>query len=152
MNTLRKRVTVPLAIVVALMAGPALAGCSMLEGIIESQTGGEVDLGGAGLPDGFPSADVPLIDGDIIFGVGLGGEEGKVWNVTVKVSGLDAYDTIKGQFEAAGYSVQDNGGEGTDAVGGAFTSDKYGVLVGVASDQDNGFVANYTVTETTTTP
>ena len=152
MNTLRKRVTVPLAILAAVAVGPALAGCSMLEGIIESQTGGEVDLGGAGLPDGFPTADVPLIEGDIIFGVGLGGEDGKVWNVTIKVAGLEAYDTIKGQFEAAGYAVQDNGGTGADAVGGAFTSDKYGVLVGVASDQDNGFVANYTVTETTTAP
>lgn len=149
MNSITKRITAPLAILLALSAGPALAGCSMIEGLIESQTGGDVDLGGAGLPDGFPTADVPLIDGDIVFGVSLGGEEGKIWNVTVKVAGLDVYDTIKGQFEAAGYTAQDNGTSGTDGVGGAFTNDKYGVLVVVTQDAENGFVANYTVTENT---
>ncbi len=41
---------------------PALTGCSMIEGIIEQQTGGDVDLGGNTVPADFP-AEVPLADG-----------------------------------------------------------------------------------------
>ncbi|MCU1440214.1 MAG: hypothetical protein JWP85_1211 [Rhodoglobus sp.] len=149
-TTIRKRLTVPLAILVALAVAPALSGCAgnPIESIIEGATGGDVDLGGAGLPEGYPTEEVPLIDGEIIFGAGIGAAEGHVWNVTVKVSGADAIEQIKSQLEGAGFTANEAGIGGTtaDAATALFESDKYGVLVAVTKDGDKGFVANYTVT------
>ena len=48
MSTLRNRVTVPIAIALALVITPALSGCfgNPIESLIEGATGGDVDLGG----------------------------------------------------------------------------------------------------------
>jgi hypothetical protein len=151
MSTLRKRITVPLAIVLALTITPALSGCfgNPIEGIIEGATGGDVDLGGKGLPEGFPSSEVPLIGGEIIFGAGIGAAEGHVWNVTIKVAGVDAIEQIKSELVGAGFTDNEAGigGSSADGATALFDNDKYGVLVVVSKDGDNGFVANYTVTE-----
>ena len=149
MTTLRTRYTAPIAIALALLITPALSGCfgNPIESIIEGATGGDVDLGGTSLPDGYPASEVPVIDGQILFGGSIGNDEGRVFNVTVKVGGADAIDQIKAQLEGAGFTSQ---GEfaGSTAEGGTYlgTTDKWGVLVVVATDNDNGFVANYTVT------
>lgn len=149
MTTLRTRFTVPIAIALALVITPALSGCfgNPLESIIEGATGGDVDLGGTSLPDGYPASEVPLLNGDIVFGGSIGNEEGRVFNVTIKVAGAGAIDEIKAQLEGAGFVSQ---GEfsGSTAEGGSFigTTDKWGVLVVVAQEGDSGFVANYTVT------
>lgn len=149
MSTMRKRFTVPVAIVIALAVTPGLAGCfgNPIESIIEGATGGDVDLGGASIPDGFPTSEVPLVDGEVIYGGSIGNDEGKVWNVTIKVADLAAFDAIKAELEGAGFSTQDGiGGATADGATGAFDNDKFGVLVVVSKDGDNGFVANYTVT------
>jgi len=149
MNT--KRFTVPLAILLALAITPVLSGCfgNPIQQIVEGATGGNVDLGGAGLPDGFPSADVPLVDGDIIYGLGLGNDDGKVWNVTIKVGGLDVVDDIKSKLEGASFTANEAGIGGATEDGATllYDSDTYNVLVVVSKDADNGFVANYTVSE-----
>ena len=149
MNT--KRFTVPLAILLALAIMPALSGCfaNPIEQIVEGATGGDVDLGGAGLPDGFPSADVPIVDGEIIYGLGIGNDDGKVWNVTIKVGGLDVVDEIKSKLEGAGFTANEAGvgGATEDRATLLYDSDTYNVLVVVSRDADNGFVANYTVSE-----
>lgn len=147
-----RRFTVPLAIVLALAITPSLTGCfgNPIQQLVEGATGGNVDLGGAGLPDGFPSADVPIVDGDIIYGMGLGNADGKVWNVTIKVEGLDVVGDIKSQLEDAGFTANEAGigGATDDGATLLYESDKYGVLVVVSKDSDNGVVANYTVSET----
>lgn len=151
MTTLRTRVAAPVAIVLALALTPALTGCfgNPVESIIEGATGGDVDLGGTSLPDGYPADEVPVIDGDILFGGALGDANGKVFNVTVKVADASAIDTIKGQLEGAGFTAQLGG----DTTGGSTyigSSDAWGVLVVVSEDGSNGWVANYTVTSTAT--
>lgn len=149
MTTLRTRITAPLAIVLALALTPALTGCfgNPVESIIEGATGGQVDLGGTSIPDGYPTDEVPIIDGDILFGGALGDANGKVFNVTVKVADASAIDTIKSQLESAGFTTQLGG----DTAGGSTyigSTDAWGVLVVVSEDGSNGWVANYTVTST----
>lgn len=154
MTTLRTRYTAPIAIALALLITPALSGCfsNPIESIIEGATGGDVDLGGTSLPDGYPASEVPVIDGPILFGGSIGNDEGRVFNITIKVNGAEAIDQIKSQLEGVGFVSQ---GEfsGSTAEGGSFigATDKWGVLVVVATDNDNGFVANYTVTSAETT-
>ena len=149
MSTLRNRVTVPIAIALALVITPALSGCfgNPIESLIEGATGGDVDLGGTSLPDGYPSSEVPVIDGQILFGGSIGNDQGKVYNVTIKVADAGALDTIKAQLEGVGFSSEAGFG-GSTADGGTYIgqTDAWGVLVVVSKDGENGFVANYTVT------
>ncbi len=149
MSTLRKRSTAALAIVIALAITPALSGCfgNPIESIIEGATGGDVDLGGTSLPDGYPATEVPVIPGEILFGGSLGNAEGKIYNVTIRVTDGTAIEAIKSQLEAAGFVSQGELG-GATADGGTYiaTTDKWGVLVVVSKDGDSGFIANYTVT------
>lgn len=143
MNTLRKRVT--LALVLSIAIAPVVSGCSV-QSVIENATGGTVDVGGKSVPGDFPS-DVPLIDGEVLYGAALGKNDAKVWNVTIKVADVSAFDTITGQLEDAGFSAPEAlGGATADGATGAFDGDRFGVLVVVSKDADNGFVANYTVT------
>jgi hypothetical protein len=82
--------------------------------------------------------------GDVIYGIALGDQSGKVYNITVRVPNKDAVTEIIAQFEAAGYTAQPV----TDAADTAtvgFQGEKWGVLVVVTKD-DTGFVANYSVT------
>ena len=144
-----KRFTVPLAIVLALAITPALAGCfgNPIEQIVEGATGGDVSLPGQSVPDDFPD-DVPLIDGEVTFGLAVGDADAKAWNVMVKVGGPEAAETIKAELEDAGFTANEAGIGGTSADGATllYDSDAYNVLVVIGSDSDNGYVANYTVT------
>ena len=141
---MRKGVAVPLAIVLALGLAPALSACGNVEGIVKNVTGGHVDIGGNKIPSDFPSA-VPLYKGDVVFAASVGGEDKKVWNVTVKVPDATAAADIEKQLTAAGFTGGFKGADG-DTNSGTFTSDAYGVLVVVTSAGKNGWVANYTVT------
>ena len=144
---MRKTLTTIVALSLALTITPAIAGCSMIEGIIEQQTGGDVDLGGKSIPKDFPTADVPLASGEVIFGAGIKSSDGQAWNVTIKVTDGSSFDQIKSQLEGAGFTAAEGvGGSTADGGVGTFTSDKYGVAVVVSKDSTNGFVANYTVT------
>ena len=147
MITSRKRVTVVVALAIALAVTPALSGCSVIKGVIEQQTGGSVDLGGKSIPKDFPTADVPLVDGEVIYGAGIKSSDGQVWNVTIKVADISAFDTIKSKLEGAGFTATDGvSGTTSDGSTGVFQSDKYGVVVVVTKDPKEGAVANYTVT------
>ena len=138
-------VSVPLALLLAVGAAPALAGCSV-EGTVKNLTGGNVDLGGRHVPATFPKA-VPLHAGAVVYGASVGSGDGTVWNVTVKVPGGSAYKDIQKQLADAGFTGQfgataaDGGGTGT------FSDGRYGVLVVVTGGGDNGWVANYSVSK-----
>jgi hypothetical protein len=153
MSTIRRRYAAPIAIAMALAITPALSGCfgNPIEQIVEGATGGNVDLGGTSVPDGYPTNEVPLIQGEIVSGISLGNAtDGQVFNVVVKVSGPEAADQIKSQLEGAGLTAQaDLGGTSADGTTLVYSSDKWGVLVVIVSDSSNGFVANYTVTPAT---
>ncbi|MCU1579140.1 MAG: hypothetical protein JWP19_1344 [Rhodoglobus sp.] len=144
---MRKSITMILALSLAFTIVPAVAGCSVIKNVIDQQTGGDVNLGGKSVPTDFPTADVPLTDGEVIYGAGIKGTDGQVWNVTIKVADGSSFDSITSQLEAAGFTASEGiGGSTADGGTGTFQSDKYGVAVIVSKDGSNGFVANYTVT------
>lgn len=127
----------------ALAASPLLAGCGgTFEGSFGGGNGAEVDIGGTDLPADFPST-VPLIGGEVLRASSLGGDEGTVWNVSVRAEDATALDEIEVDLEDAGFDVRVQVAGDT---GGTLVADggDYSVIVGVAQDAD-GFVANYTV-------
>ncbi|MFZ2964846.1 MAG: hypothetical protein WA006_09210, partial [Rhodoglobus sp.] len=87
----------------------------------------------------------------VVFGASIGNAEGRIWNVTIKVANAGALDQIVSQLEGAGFTSSAEGFGGSTAEGGTaiLENANYGVLVVVSQDGDDGFVANYTVTEKT---
>lgn len=131
-----------LAGALAVMAPLTLSGCGLI-GNVADQNG--IDLGGNDLPADFPD-EVPLVDGEVLFGAAIGGDSGRIWNVTIKVEGDGVLDRISGQFEDAGYMATPVT-ETTEGAAITFTKDPFGVLV-VLGQQDGNQVAIYTVTRT----
>lgn len=135
-----------IAIAVALLTAPVLSGCanSPIQGSVESSNGAEVDLGGANVPDDFP-AKVPLIDGEVLSGGSIGNDQGKVWNVSVRVDDASALSDIELELADAGFETR---AQASGENGGTLISDnddEFTVLVVVSRDGSD-FVANYTVT------
>lgn len=135
-----------LAAAVAVLLVPGLTGCigNPIESIIEGATGGDIDLGGSSLPEGFP-AEVPLYEGEIVYGIAIGDAAGKAFNVTVKVPAAAAADAIRAQLEGAGFTLL-GGSEPTSTSGAAYDGVAWGVVVVVTEDGAGNWVANYTVT------
>lgn len=145
--TRRRLLTLGLAAALLATAPLTLTGCSMVEGIIEQQTGGNVDLGGASVPDDFP-AEVPLADGEIVNGSAISNGDGTVWNVLINVADPAAPDSIAAQLEGAGFVAPDGIGGITDE-GGTLTYAKDDLVVNVLlAKTGDGWTANYTVAET----
>jgi hypothetical protein len=147
MKTVRSR-TLTVALAGVVLATPLLAGCSMINTVVHDATGQDIPAGttgGTSLPADFPS-EVPLIDGDIVFGGSVPAENGdKGWNVTINVSGPDAFGTITTQLTDAGYDYQAVS-EGESGSSGVFRKDGLTVLVAVAALIGDQWTANYTVT------
>jgi hypothetical protein len=107
-------------------------------------------VGSGKLPSDFPTSDVPVIKGDVVSGLSLGTGKDKAWNVTIKVSGIDAFDEIASELTGAGFKQEEIGGKTTDGATGVFTKADYSVAILLSkADDKTGFVANYTVTKTT---
>ena len=142
---MRRNARGALALGIALLvAAPALAGCAVVEGIIEQQTGGDVEIGGTTVPDDFP-AEVPLADGEVVNGsafTGPGGE--RTWNVLMNVADPAAPDSITAQLEGAGF-VSTGVGSLSES-GGTLVFAKLPFAVNVLLGKtDTGWTANYTV-------
>jgi hypothetical protein len=159
MTSLRRRRLPVIAVAGSLaIAMPLLlSGCSLiphLPGSGSGSGGGGISIPGLGsagtgkLPSSFPS-DVPVVKGDIISGVSVGSGTDAVWNVTVKVASVDAFDGIQTQLTGAGFTAADDATAKTDkGATGAFSNDSWDVVVAVAKGDDKtGWVANYTVTK-----
>ncbi len=147
------RIPVSLAVAGVLLVGmPLMSGCSVINNVVDSATSGNLPEGlGAGqsVPADFPS-EVPLIDGDVVFGLALPGDNGeKAWNVTIKVSGADAFEAITTQLTDAGFEYRSIS-EGDSGSTGAFTKDPLSVIVVVAAGIGSQWTANYTVTNAET--
>lgn len=143
----RTRIPVALALAGVILAGsPLLAGCSVIENFLP---GGSIPDGvvpSASVPDDFPKDDVPLIEGDVVLGISIPGENGDTaWNVTIKVTGAEAFDTITTELTDAGFSYQELGSN-NEGTSGSFTKDPYTVIV-VVAQSDGDWNANYTVTD-----
>jgi hypothetical protein len=143
---MKSAITTTAAVLLALIAGPALVGCAAVGDVVKNATGGQVDVGGTEVPDGFP-VEVPLYDGEVIAGGSVGDDANRVYNVTIAVADGAAFDTIAAQLEEAGFtSPAQLAPAPADGATGAFANADYGVLVVVGKDGGEGFVANYTVT------
>ncbi len=144
MISTRNRITVPIAIALALLAGPVLTGCSV-QNLVDQATGGKVSLPGKSIPKDFP-ADIPLVKGKVVLGMGLNdGEKGKGWNVTIQVTGDNPYDGAAKQLEDAGYKAQGTLAPATEQGGtGAFDNGTYTIVMVVAKS-DSLWTVNYTV-------
>ncbi len=102
----RSRLRVLLALLAALLLVPTLAACSAnpIGDFVKNATGGGVDIAGDKLPADFPTA-VPLIEGDVIAGIGLGEDAEKVWNVTIRSASADSVkDSVVAEFTDAGWT------------------------------------------------
>jgi hypothetical protein len=150
-KTTRLRTRIPLTVAMAgvlLVGAPLMTGCSLINTVVNSATTGTVPEGlgtGTTIPADFPS-EVPLIDGEILFTVSLPADNGeKAWNVSIKVSGADAFDTIKTQLTDAGFDSPGDSGSS-----GVFRKDDLTVLVGVGATDGDQWAANYTVTNAQT--
>ena len=148
MSTMRRRIAIPLAIVLAVSSVPVLTGCfgNPIQGAINAATGGKVNLGGGGsLPADFPKS-VPVYSGKVVSALGLGSGKKEIWNVTIQIPGSAASGKIKDQLTGAGFKVQESG---TSDAGDSLVADSkdYGVLVVTSKDTSKGYwIANYTVT------
>ncbi len=156
MTTTRRRrlPLIALAGSLALAAPLMLSGCSLLH--LPGSTGTGVSIPGVGsagagkLPSDFPTSDVPVIKGDIVSGLSLGTGNDKAWNVSVKVSGVDAFDEIASELTGAGFTQQPIGGKTDGGATGVFTKGDYKIAILLSkADDKTGYVANYTVTKST---
>lgn len=134
---------------VALAASLVLSGCSIFP-TAPSNGGGSGGSGGSGgttstdpgtdtgtdqyqgVPTTFPKGDIPLISGDVPFGVDLG----TGWTVIVKVSDFTAsFTQATDKLKAAGFTSQVESSS-ADGSFGDYVNDKYEVQVtGSKSDQ-----------------
>ncbi|HEU0206633.1 MAG TPA: hypothetical protein VFQ74_08075 [Pseudolysinimonas sp.] len=155
MTTPRRRrlPLIALAGSLALAAPLMLSGCSLIH-LPGTSSGGGISIPGVGsagtgkLPSDFPTSDVPVIKGDVVSGLSLGTGKDKAWNVTIKVSGVDAFDEIASELTGAGFKQEQLGGKTSDGATGVFTKGDYNVAILLSkADEKTGFVANYTVTK-----
>ncbi|MCU1423900.1 MAG: putative secreted protein [Microbacteriaceae bacterium] len=157
MATLRARLTAPTAIVIAILATPLLAGCSVAENVV----GGVVDeagsqleesisdqLGGAGvstdgeLPDGFPAEAIPLV-GEVQGGGSAPDSAG--WVVRTVLGADERFPAAQAALDEAGYASSAVDSD-SDSGFGTFTLEPYTVVLTVATDADGVVSATYIVT------
>lgn len=141
----KRRLSASIAVVLALGIAPVLSGCSgnPLENLVEQATGGQVDIGGRAMPDGFP-AEVPVVSGDVLFGISAGDGEERGFNVTIATGAESPLDGIETQFADAGFEAQAQASNAGGAGSVIFSDDDWNVVV-VVAETDDGFTANYTV-------
>jgi hypothetical protein len=146
-RTTSRRLAATAAILSALVIAPALSGCSVVESIVEGATGGDVQIGGTSIPEGFPS-EVPVHDGDILNGSSITKNGETVYNVVIKVDDTSVFESIKTELTDAGFAPQEGYDmvENNGTITGLFNNGSWSVLVAVTTQDVVGTVANYTVT------
>ena len=135
-----------IAALIVLAGIGTLAGCGTDSGgvvntAVQSASGGDVTLGGS-LPSGWP-AEVPVIDGELLFGAGSGAtadatagataDTAEGWVVTVKASSSDPLSEARRQLEDAGFTV-DASAQGTDGGVVSMKNDHYTVVLAGTAD------------------
>ncbi|WP_182047048.1 hypothetical protein [Curtobacterium sp. ME26] len=113
-----------------------------IDGALDAALSGSGVTSDGKVPDGFPSADVPLVDGTVLGGGA--GPDGTGWVVQVRVASVDEFGAADEQLAAAGYTESAKRADATSAFG-LFRSDAYRVVLTV-SDSEAGATATYIVT------
>ncbi|TPW75829.1 hypothetical protein [Schumannella soli] len=147
----RRLAVVALASTIALGVPVALSGCAIVQNAVEGASGDKVDIGGESLPKSFPAKDVPLVEGDVVYGAGIVEGSNKSWSVTKKVADGAAFDTISAQLVAAGFTASSTPGADADGRSGTFAKAPYSVILLVTQDKKLGWIADYAVTQTAET-
>ncbi len=162
-----RRTRLLVAVPTALMA-ISLVGCGLAEDAVKDQIedaakseGVELDLddpsnigvdttdGGlvtGALPKGFPTDQVPVVDGQILAGTYTNNP--KTWNATIEVgpAGGDktaAYDEAEAALLDAGLTTVTAKHDNGSSIGGQYATDEW--LVDLAVTDSNGIVVNYLV-------
>jgi len=110
-----------------------------VEEVVEGAGGGDIDYEEGSLPADFPVADIPLVPGEIVIGMSMGGSDGrKAWQVNIKVADQSVAETADDLLLDAGFSNES---------GFAFENDTYLVVV-TAQDTSEGWQVAYIISET----
>ena len=142
----KRRLSVPIAIVLALVSAPLLAGCfgSPSHGAVKSSSGTGGTTVGTSIPKNFPK-DVPVYNGTVDSATALGSGARTIWNISIEVPDPDALADIKTALTKAGFTTEAEGNAGKVGASLIATGKDYGVAVLLAKGKHDGFVANYTV-------
>jgi hypothetical protein len=130
------------AVAIALLA-ISLTGCSIVENVAQ---GAGVSVEQTAVPTDFPADQVPLLEGEIVFGGAAGADAARGWNVSVRVTDGAAWDAAAAQLEGAGFTATTSGSDDPVRTG-TFTKAPYTVIL-VVSEVDGAWMANYAVTQT----
>jgi hypothetical protein len=151
--TYSRRQNLPALAVLGITAAVLLVGCSITPpsgpsggtdgGTTSSEAPGDGDLGDfVTLPETFPSADVPIIDGDIAFAVDLG----TGWSLVIPVADTDAaFADASTKLLGAGFENQIESTTTADGSFGVFTTDTYQINLTATDTADFGPAVSYVV-------
>lgn len=113
-----------------------------IDGALDAALSGTGVTSDGKVPDGFPNADVPLVDGTVLGGGA--GPNGSGWVVQVRVAAVDDFQAATEQLAAAGYTESAKRADASSAFG-LFRSDTHRVVLTVSESKD-GVTATYIVT------
>ncbi len=162
-----RRTRLLLAVVPAALLATSLVGCGLAEDAVKDAAedaaksegvdldldnidDGEIDIdttdGGATtgkLPKGFPTDEVPVVDGEIL--VGSYTKSPDTWNATIQVgpAGGDKQAAYDDAAATLGLDVVQEPVDNGTAINGTYVSATYTVILAVTDS--NGVVVNYTV-------
>jgi len=123
------------------MIGGAVDGA--LERALEEARDAGIDVStDGGIPEGFPTDAVPLIEGTVVGG-GSGGGIG--WVVVVNADSMDRFADAQSALEQAGYAANVSNADDKSAFG-SFAGADYNVQLTFSTDTDGVVSATYVVT------
>lgn len=114
-----------------------------IDGALDTALKGTKVTSDGQVPQGFPSAAVPLVDGTVLGGGA--GPAGSGWVVQVHTSSVDDFARAAQQLADAGFTKSAERADSSSAFG-LFRSDDHRVVVTFSSDHDGGATATYIVT------
>ncbi|WP_430867909.1 hypothetical protein [Demequina aurantiaca] len=113
------------------------------EAIVEDITGADVEFGS--LPEGFPDA-IPLVDGDIVVGTKIAGDEGDGDGFVLSIAVDTDPVTVAEQVKAAFGGWEESSAWNEALQGGGFSDEDWSVIVAVLpGDSDADSLVGYTV-------
>ncbi|KTR04670.1 hypothetical protein NS184_11325 [Curtobacterium luteum] len=113
-----------------------------IDGALDTALKGAKVTSDGQLPDGFPTKDVPLVDGTVLGGGS--GPDGSGWVAQVRVGSVDEFQAAADALTRAGYTESVKREDSSSAFG-LFRSDGYRVVLTLAKT-DAGVTATYIVT------